>query len=65
MWLVGTVDNFCTPHRSLGRRTPAQTAGLTDHRWTIHELLTFPVPVPVVNRRGRPPNWFREVNRAA
>ncbi len=31
-WLVGTAYNFCTPHRSLGARTPAQAAGLTDHR---------------------------------
>jgi len=52
MWLVGTVYNFCTPHRSLGARTPAQAAGLTDHRWTMHDLLTFPVPLPVVKRRG-------------
>ncbi len=65
LWLVGTVYNFVTPHRSLSNRTPAQAAGLTDHRWTMHELLTFPVPVPIVKRRGRPPNWFREVTRAA
>ncbi len=65
MWLVGTVYNFCTPHRSLGARTPAQGAGLSDHRWTVHELLTFPVPLPVVKRRGRPPNWFREIAHAA
>jgi hypothetical protein len=25
-------------------RTPAQAAGLTDHRWTVLELLTFPAP---------------------
>jgi len=61
MWLVGTAYNFVTPHRSLSNRTPAQAAGLTDHRWTMHELLTF----PVVKRRGRPPNWFREVTHAA
>ncbi len=65
MWLVGTAYNFCTPHRSLGARTPAQEAGLTDHRWTMHDLLTFPVPLPVVKRRGRPPNWLREVTHAA
>jgi len=65
MWLVGTVYNFCTPHRSLDGRAPAQVAGLTDHRWTVHELLIFPVPLPIVKRRGRPPHWFREVARAA
>jgi IS1 family transposase/transposase-like protein len=26
------------------RRTPAQAAGLTDHRWTIVELLSYPLP---------------------
>lgn len=25
-------------------RTPAQAAGLTDHQWTVLELLTFPAP---------------------
>ena len=40
---------------------PAQAAGLTDHRWTVHELLTVPCPLPPVKRRGRPPHWLREV----
>jgi len=31
----------------------------------MHELLTVPVPVPTVKRRGRPPNWLREVAHAA
>ena len=26
------------------QRTPAQAAGLTDHRWTVVELLSSPVP---------------------
>lgn len=65
MWLVGTVYNFVTPHRTLAGRTPAQAAGLTDHRWTMPELLTYPVPLPVVKRRGRPPHWFRELCHAA
>jgi len=69
MYLVGTVDNFCWEHQSLrvrrvgpGRtwveRTPAMTAGLTDHCWTLHELLTYQV-APALwvapPRRGRPP----------
>ena len=79
MWLVGTVYNFCRPHRSLRRlrgaaappggrwveRTPAQAAGLTDHRWSVHELLTCPVPGVAPTRRGRRPTWLREVARAA
>ncbi len=33
--------NFCRVHESLGRReTPAMALGLTDHAWTIAELLT-------------------------
>ena len=65
MWLVGVVYNCCTPHRSLGGQTPARAAGLTDHCWTIGELLTFPVPLPAVKHRGRPPTWLREITHAA
>jgi transposase-like protein len=65
MWLVGTVYNFVSAHRSLEGRTPAQAAGLTDHRWTVHELLTFPVPLPTVKRRGRPPRWLQDIAHAA
>ena len=65
MWLVGVVYNCCTPHRSLNGQTPAQAAGLTDYRWTMHELLTYRVPLPAVKHRGRPPTWLREVRHAA
>jgi IS1 family transposase len=34
--------NFCRPHISLGGRTPAMAAGLTDHVWTVEELLSSP-----------------------
>ncbi len=61
MYLVGVVYNFCTFHRSLrlndGReRTPAMAAGLSDHRWSVHELLQYRVPPPrwqPPKRRGR------------
>jgi len=72
MYLVGTVYNFCTYHKSLRvaldlpnhrrrwlRRTPAIAAGITDHLWTAHELLSFRVPPPPwkpPKRRGRPSN---------
>jgi len=79
LWLVGACYNFCWPHDSLRcrrgaadppggqwiERTPAQAAGLTDHHWSVHELLTFPVPPPPVKRRGRRPRWLREVAYAA
>ncbi len=70
MWLVGASYNFCTFHASLrevaptgaGRkwaeRTPAMAAGLSDHRWTLTELLQYQVPPPAwvaPKRRGRPP----------
>ncbi len=73
MWLVGTVYNFCWAHRSLRlvgdaaaerrwvERTPAQAAGLTDHRWSLYELLLFAVPPATVpKRRGRQPKWLVE-----
>ena len=59
MYLAGSVYNFCTEHRSLsvaliviGRcgeqrrlvgRTPAMAAGLTDHCWSVRELLSYRV----------------------
>lgn len=75
MYLVGTVYNFCTYHQSLRvplylthqrrrwlRRTPAIAAGITDHRWTVQELLSFRVPPPrwdPPRRRGRPSNVIK------
>src|SRR5262245_37449472 len=48
MYVSGTVYNFCTPHTSLrvarGTQTPAMAAGITDHCWTVRELLSFHVP---------------------
>lgn len=29
------------------RRTPAQAAGVTNHRWTLVELLSYPLPMTV------------------
>ena len=45
---------------------PAMTAGLTNHRWTMEELLTFPTPPAELPRwRGRKPRWLLEAERAA
>jgi len=77
MWLVGTVYNFCCWHRSVRvagdsaaerrwiERTPAQAAGLTDHRWSLYELLSFAVPPSPPKRRGRRPRWLLEAAHAA
>ena len=77
MYLVGTVYNFCTYHKSLRvslhlpggrrrwlRRTPAIAAGITDHLWTVEELLLFRVPPPrwqLPKRRGRPSHAMKEL----
>jgi transposase-like protein len=61
MYLVGTVYNFCTTHTSLGseqkgQQTPAMAAGITDHVWSVSELLHYRVPPPrwePPRRRGR------------
>jgi transposase-like protein len=70
MWLVGCAYNLCWLHTSLRlaaprganwkwqERTPAMAAGLTDHRWTMRDLLRYQVPLPAwvaPKRRGRPP----------
>jgi hypothetical protein len=67
MWLVGSCYNLLWAHRSLGEeRTPAMAAGLTDHRWSMEELLTFAVPPAELPRwRGRKPRWLLEAERAA
>ncbi len=65
MYLVGTVYNFCPSHVSLSPPrpgaavpcTPAMAAAITDHWWSVQELLSFHVPPPrwtPPKRRGRP-----------
>jgi hypothetical protein len=68
MYVVGTVYNFCTPHESLcvagGKQTPAMAAGITDHCWTVRELLSFPVPPPrwtPPKQRGRPSHALKRL----
>jgi hypothetical protein len=67
MFLMGSIYNFCAAHKSLRLpgiigghkwipRTPAIAAGLTDHIWTVKELLSFRVPPPAWSppkHRGR------------
>jgi transposase-like protein len=49
IYLTGTVYNFCTPHGTLSFQahrptTPAMAAGLTDHCWSLEELLRWRIP---------------------
>jgi IS1 family transposase len=64
MYLIGCSYNFCFAHHELSSRkhfgyacTPAMAAGLTDHIWSISELLSWklaPAPWVEPKPRGRP-----------
>lgn len=43
LFWTGSVYNFCTIHTSLAA-TPAMAAGLTDHVWSVEELLRLRLP---------------------
>jgi hypothetical protein len=70
MYLIGCTYNFCFPHQELSKKThfgipttPAMAAALTDHIWSIRELLLYKVVPPLSHHvepplkrsRGRPP----------
>jgi transposase-like protein/IS1 family transposase len=67
MYLIGCTYNFCFPHQELssGKHaghpcTPAMAARLTDHIWSIAELLRYkvaPAPWTAPKKRGRPRTW--------
>jgi hypothetical protein len=60
------VGNDPSGERQWVERTPAQAAGLTDHRWTMEELLSFAVPpAETPKRRGRRPKWLLKLACAA
>lgn len=67
MYLIGCTYNFCIAHQELSKSldlggfgfpcTPAMASGLTDHVWSVKELLTFkvvPPPLPIPKKKGRP-----------
>ena len=58
VYLMGSVYNFCSQHQSLRlklwvgshgyrwvQRTPAMAAGITDHCWSVKELLLYRLPI--------------------
>jgi hypothetical protein len=60
MYLIGSTYNFCVVHQELSKApdlgglgfpcTPAMASGLTDHVWSVKELLTYkvlPPPLPL------------------
>lgn len=67
MWLAGTTYNSVLKHCSRTEgRSLEMVAGLTDHRWSMEELLTYSVPPAELPRwRGRKPKWLLEIENAA
>jgi AT hook motif len=73
MYLIGCTYNLCFPHQELSKKshfgrlmTPAMAAALTDHIWSMQELLWHKVaPAPwrqttsaqPKRPRGRPPKY--------
>jgi hypothetical protein len=71
MYLLGCTYNFCWPYHELSRSapdaetgkpswvacTPAMASGLTDHVWSVCELMSYWIAPPAwiaPKRRGRP-----------
>src|SRR5438270_8541290 len=67
MDLIGCPSNLCWSHHALSQSvekgglgmlcTPAMASGLTDHIWSVFELLSYkvaPPPLPTPRQRGRP-----------
>jgi transposase-like protein/IS1 family transposase len=64
MYLIGCSYNFCFAHHELSKAkhwgmacTPAMASGLTDHVWSVGQLLTYklaPPPWVEPSRRGPP-----------
>src|SRR5512142_1389473 len=61
MYLIGCTYNFCFAHheRSKARYvgspcTPAMAAGLTDHVWSVGELLSYRIALPPCGEPKRP-----------
>jgi len=65
MYLIGCTYNFCMTHGALSKQeehggillsTPAMASALTDHIWSMKELLTYkiiPAPLPPPKRKYR------------
>jgi transposase-like protein/IS1 family transposase len=67
IYLIGCTYNFCFSHHELSKSktkggygfpcTPAMASGITDHIWSVNELLTYKIPpplFPVLKKRGYP-----------
>ncbi|MDQ6660379.1 MAG: hypothetical protein M3Z24_05370 [Chloroflexota bacterium] len=66
MYLIGCTYNFCFPHQELSKKnhfgiptTPAMAAALTDHIWSMRELLRYKVVPPLFTQGESPPKRSR------
>jgi hypothetical protein len=67
MYLIGCTYNFCFPHQELSKKahfgcptTPAMAAALTDHIWSISDILWHKVaPAPFIPDLSRKPKRSR------
>jgi transposase-like protein/IS1 family transposase len=74
MYLIGCTYHFCFPHHELSKTkhlgspcTPAMAARLTDHVWSICELLSYriaPLPWVAPAKRGRPKKPVESIKSA-
>jgi IS1 family transposase len=71
MYLIGCTYNFCWAHQELSKAshfgkacTPAMASGLTDHVWSVGELLSYKVAPSSwieTKRRGRPKKQAEQI----
>lgn len=61
MYLIGCTYNFCFVHHELSKTkhlryacTPAMAAGVSDHLWTVEEVLTYKVAPALWTEPKRP-----------
>lgn len=53
MYLIGCTYNLCWPHQQL-HATPAMAVGITDHVWSVKEVLSYKVPPTAKGELKRP-----------
>jgi len=61
MYLIGCTYNFCFAHHELSKPkhaaqacSPAMAAGITDHLWTVEEVLTYKIAPALWSKPKRP-----------
>lgn len=68
MYLIGCTYTFCFPHHELSKPThfgsactPAMAAGVTDHSWTVQQVLTYKIAPPPWVEPRRPGRARKQV----